>query len=380
MPSRRRGLSVPTLQASPQALTRMLEEKESINPALKLNMKAIFDRYESLVKISSTRITTTRYRVNANSAFDTAPNFLRGDGFDHVRTFSPLELISAALLICYHMDSRTDTQLLHDVKDMRRHLRVKHKDLRVNAQCWASAWEFIVGIDSSDNISRESIEADDLEGTQNKQSDSVPASSNAVKKTKGAVIRLFRSPSKENIDRNSESKRGSERKKVPKLPRNSYSGANAVSALGQSGAGLDTTRGSKGTGKARTASRGKINSGSNNTGSDVNNSRRRSARSNTIASAEAAETTVGMSTRVTTGRTKPSTKNGKRKGNSLRRTSTKDVQAIDDSDSGDSLSSVPSSAWKSPAPEEIREDSRKRSLGVGDSAIQPSRGAKKSKY
>jgi hypothetical protein len=115
MSNRRKSTSVPTLQASPQALARMLEEREPINPGLKLRMKEVFDRYESLIKDSSTRITTTRYRVNADSAFDTAPSFLRGDGFDHVRTFSPIELISAGLLVCYHMDKRTNAQLLNDV-------------------------------------------------------------------------------------------------------------------------------------------------------------------------------------------------------------------------------------------------------------------------
>ena len=41
------------------------------------------------------------------------------------------------------MDSRTDEELLADIKEMRRYLRAEHKDLRVNAQCWATSWEYI---------------------------------------------------------------------------------------------------------------------------------------------------------------------------------------------------------------------------------------------
>lgn len=41
------------------------------------------------------------------------------------------------------MDSRSDPELIDDVKAMRYYLRIKHKDLRVNAQCWVTVWEFV---------------------------------------------------------------------------------------------------------------------------------------------------------------------------------------------------------------------------------------------
>jgi len=41
------------------------------------------------------------------------------------------------------MATRTDAQLLKAVKELRRHLRIHFKDLRLNAQCWSSVWEFI---------------------------------------------------------------------------------------------------------------------------------------------------------------------------------------------------------------------------------------------
>lgn len=144
---RRKRASAPTLQASPQALIRILEDKSPINPLLKLRFKAIFDKFETLVKISSTQITTTKFRIDRNSVFDPAPDFLRGEDVEHVRTFSPLELIATAILVSYHMENRSDAELLQDVKEMRYHLRRKHKDLRVNAQCWITVWEYIMALE-----------------------------------------------------------------------------------------------------------------------------------------------------------------------------------------------------------------------------------------
>lgn len=143
MSGKRKRSSAPTLQASPQALLKVLDDKAAIEDSLKLKFKAIFDRYENLVKLSSTQITATKFKINTNSVFDPAPDFLRAPGVEHVRTFSPLELIGTAILVSYHIEHRTDQELLDDVKAMRYYLRIKHKDLRVNAQCWVTVWEFV---------------------------------------------------------------------------------------------------------------------------------------------------------------------------------------------------------------------------------------------
>lgn len=152
----------PTLQASPQALLRVLDDQSEINPALKLRMKAIFDRYEGLVKLCSVSVTATKFKVRMNTVFDPAPKFLRDAGVNHVRTFSPLELVVTAVLVSCQMDYRTDEELLDDVKAMRLYLRVEHKDLRVNAQCWATSWYYITeimdrrrGIKTATSISEE---------------------------------------------------------------------------------------------------------------------------------------------------------------------------------------------------------------------------------
>jgi len=163
MSQRKTRNSAPTLQASPQALNRLLEDKKPLSPALKLKFKAIFDRIEAVVKLSSTQITSTKYVIDENSTFDPAPDFLRGDDVAHVRTFSPLELVGTAILVAYHMESRTNEQMLMDVKEMRRHLRLNHKDLRVNAQCWSTVWEYIrdLGRERSSSLSEPPSDSDE---------------------------------------------------------------------------------------------------------------------------------------------------------------------------------------------------------------------------
>jgi hypothetical protein len=143
---RKNSRDVPTLQASPQALLRVLDDQGDISAALKLKMKAIFDRYEGLVKLCSVQYTATKFKVKLNTVFHPTPKFLSDAGINHVRTFSPLELVVTAILIAVHMDYRSDNQLLDDIKAMRQYLRVEHKDLRVNAQCWSTSWFYITEI------------------------------------------------------------------------------------------------------------------------------------------------------------------------------------------------------------------------------------------
>jgi len=59
--SRNKSASL-TLQATPSALEKLLEDKEPISPVLKLKIKAVFDRFEKLVKSCSDQLTATKYR------------------------------------------------------------------------------------------------------------------------------------------------------------------------------------------------------------------------------------------------------------------------------------------------------------------------------
>jgi hypothetical protein len=133
--------SPPALQASAQALTKFLENKGPININLKLRLKKIFDKIEFLIKLSSPQHDEP---LSEDSVFHPNPVFLREDPVvSHVRTFSPIELVCASVLIAYHMEQRSDGELLDDVKNLRRYLRLNHKDLRINPQCWNTAWAFI---------------------------------------------------------------------------------------------------------------------------------------------------------------------------------------------------------------------------------------------
>jgi hypothetical protein len=81
---KRSNKDAPTLQASPQALLRVLDDQGDINPALKLKLKAIFDRYEGLVRLCSVQVTATKFKVKMNTVFDPSPKFLRDSGVNHV--------------------------------------------------------------------------------------------------------------------------------------------------------------------------------------------------------------------------------------------------------------------------------------------------------
>jgi hypothetical protein len=135
----------PTLQASPQVLTRLLHDDHSLSEAVKAKFKEVFDKFQDIVNLSSQRSPNSRlgYKIIANSAFDPAPDFLRERGVGHVKTFSPLELLATAILLLVHGDERTHGMLTGDIKEMRMYLRRAHKDLRLNPACWATAWKFI---------------------------------------------------------------------------------------------------------------------------------------------------------------------------------------------------------------------------------------------
>jgi len=135
----------PTLQASPQVLTRLLLDDHSLSEAVKAKFKEVFDKFQELVNLSSHQSHTSRfgYKIIPNSAFDPAPDYLRERSIGHVKTFSPLELLATAILLLVHGDSRTNGMLIGDIKEMRMYLRRAHKDLRLNPACWATAWKFI---------------------------------------------------------------------------------------------------------------------------------------------------------------------------------------------------------------------------------------------
>jgi hypothetical protein len=134
-----------TLQASPQSLNRLLLDEESLTETVKAKFKQVFDKYQELVDLCTKPSATLKlgFKVIPNSAFDPAPDFLVEEKVGHVKTFSPLELVATAILVSVHGRSRKVETLINDIKKMRYYLREAHKDLRLNNQCWATAWQFI---------------------------------------------------------------------------------------------------------------------------------------------------------------------------------------------------------------------------------------------
>jgi hypothetical protein len=137
--------STPALQSNPNALTKLLLSEGSLNEGVKGHLKDVFDTYQRLVDLCTQESSNSKsgFKIIRDSAFDPSPKFLEGEKVDHVKTFSPLELLATAVLILYHMPYRTDETLLNDIRNMRYYLREKHRDLRINNQCWTTAWKFI---------------------------------------------------------------------------------------------------------------------------------------------------------------------------------------------------------------------------------------------
>lgn len=143
----REGISHnPTLQTGANTLTRLVAKQDaSLNEAAKAHFKKVFDKFQDLIDMDTTELPgkVPDYKINPDSAFARAPNFLREQPVGHVKTFSPLELLATAVLISVHGRDRSNAMLLGDIKEMRHYLREHHKDLRLNNSCWTTAWKFI---------------------------------------------------------------------------------------------------------------------------------------------------------------------------------------------------------------------------------------------
>jgi hypothetical protein len=179
--------------------------------------------------------------------------------------------------------------------------------------------------------------------------------------------------------------------------KNKSSRANGVSALGQSRAGFEVNGKSNGTGHAKVTSNGQSGANSkNNPGKTGRTPSRRSTRSRIAATSE---NTIDMSARLTTGWDEFATAGDGTSSGAATRNSDAGVDArsyssnanngteanrttfhfFDDSDDSEPLSSVPSSAFNSPAPEELAVRTRKRSLSGSDIGANGVRESKKSK-
>ena len=113
---------VPRLQHTIPSLERFSKNQDSLSTKTKSHLREVFTLFNELVE-------------------EDAATF--GDrGYKRVKTFAPVELVAVAVLLSQHK-KRPKGMLRGDIATLRDHLRSKHEDLRMNGNCWASAWEYI---------------------------------------------------------------------------------------------------------------------------------------------------------------------------------------------------------------------------------------------
>ena len=118
---------VPRIQHTIPSLERFSRNQDSLNTKTKSHLREVFTLFNELVEEDPTTF---------------------GDrGYTRVKTFAPIELVAVAVLLSQHK-KRPKGMLRGDIATLRDHLRSRHEDLRMNGNCWASAWEYI------DNLER----------------------------------------------------------------------------------------------------------------------------------------------------------------------------------------------------------------------------------
>lgn len=118
---------VPRLQHTIPSLERFSRNQDSLNTKTKSHLREVFELFNEL--------------VDADAAT------FGNRGYTRVKTFAPIELVAVAVLLSQHK-KRPTGMLQGDIATLRDHLRSRHEDLRMNGNCWASAWEYI------DNLER----------------------------------------------------------------------------------------------------------------------------------------------------------------------------------------------------------------------------------
>jgi hypothetical protein len=135
----------PQFAGSVRKLDSLLRDNRSLDERTKLKFKQVFDKYRELVNscsIDDPEAPSGR-KILPDSAFGKHPDVIAQRGQHHVKTFSPVEQLSVAVLLHQHMATRNNNMLLGDIMEMRIYLREEHHDLRTNQQLWESVWRFV---------------------------------------------------------------------------------------------------------------------------------------------------------------------------------------------------------------------------------------------
>ena len=78
-----------------------------------------------------------------NDLAEQSPDVFADNEYARVKTFAPIELVAVCALLSQYGDSRPVGALKGDIKALRDHLRSQHFDLRMNKECWTTAWNYI---------------------------------------------------------------------------------------------------------------------------------------------------------------------------------------------------------------------------------------------
>lgn len=132
----------PKLMNSPVQLTKILKADGFLTDDLKFLFETVLARYVQIMNQTLGRDgkpkKDTVFYGNPKEFHDSN----RPKLYKPVGTFSPLEIVATAVLIQLYPE-KTDAFLMGDLLELRIHLRQKHMDLRLNGNCWDTAWKFL---------------------------------------------------------------------------------------------------------------------------------------------------------------------------------------------------------------------------------------------
>ncbi|CAN9447637.1 unnamed protein product [Alternaria sp. RS040] len=121
---------LPVLKTNYNALPKLLSNTGAVDDAIKSHLASVWTTLKELIERDS-------------DTFTNADKHLSG-----VQTFAPIEMVAATVLISMYSETRTNELLLGDIRTLRKALREKFKDLRLNTTVWKFVWDFVENLEA----------------------------------------------------------------------------------------------------------------------------------------------------------------------------------------------------------------------------------------
>lgn len=122
------------------SLESFLKGEEPVGHDLMERMDSISDKLSKLLDADPE--IDAAGNIGPKSVFSSKTSYFKATT-NNVPSFAPVDFISSAMLV-YKNPDRPNALLLQDIKALRKFVRQKHKDLRMNQVVFKTAWEFIV--------------------------------------------------------------------------------------------------------------------------------------------------------------------------------------------------------------------------------------------